>query len=1014
MNMKKRIIILCGLLIVFSIIGVCAKTPTKYNIPIDLPEVGNVPPYAVSDSVVSITNQTWTNETDGVIMNNTDVFEENKKYVYDVYYKILDSSYDIIGVEHFESSPYSLGGGSGSGGDEGTSEWSFYTGNKDDLNVKKGDLEISGKQPIIYNGKLQMPEITSNKSINYVFANWVDENDVYYPENFEIEYGKSYIYRLQISASYHFDNDFEVINNNKGSNDSENYRFVSDKITFNNDRTSATYEAVYQTIKPDKFTVKFINTKNNYVFTKEVKSGTTINATLDELNIQEFYTGYPIYYWSTKPVDSSNDGYDYLAYFPHDDIYVDKNLELYTKFSTEKGNIQLVLKCEESDKLCSGNSNYIHKDFDDLNETMILGNNVTKEGYKLIKWVTTQSVVNKKELYPYEKIKTEDIIKYPTYWYTIDYYPYWSNNYHTAKFHANYENSNEYTTDKEIYYDESRSIDIGNISMRREYYNLSSWNTKPDGTGTDYATNEIINVDNDIDLYAQWSPIKYKIRFNANSGSGLMVDQELEYNVESNINKNTFSKKGYKFLGWSTKPNGTVINYSDQESVINLSTIENDIVNLYAIYQFVGNVKIESNIKEIDYGKVDVNWNDNILRVITIKNTGNVKAKISLNNPTNDGPFGSLDFEHGIVLSPNQEYSITLIANHNGTYHDIEGTYNGVYIITATSTLDDETKQILEIPAKITINKLPMLISYTTHVQDIGWQKYVSNGQMAGTSGKSLRLEAIRIKLENQEYSGNIEYRTHIQYMGWENGFKKNNEVSGTSGKSLRLEAIEIKLTGEMAEHYDVYYRVHAQEFGWLGWAKNGEDAGSAGYSYRLEGIEIRLVSKDEEFAEYGKQDAFRGKIMYTTHVQDIGWQKYVMDGQRAGTTGKSLRLEAIRIKSNVSCYKGSVEYRTHIQNIGWESKFRKNDELSGTSGKSLRLEAIEIRLTEELEEHYDIYYRVHAQEFGWLNWAKNGEPSGTAGFGYRLEGIEIVMVNKGSPALVRTNTNNQKAFIQK
>lgn len=331
----------------------------------------------------------------------------------------------------------------------------------------------------------------------------------------------------------------------------------------------------------------------------------------------------------------------------------------------------------------------------------------------------------------------------------------------------------------------------------------------------------------------------------------------------------------------------------------------------------------------------------------------------------------------------------------------------GTATITATTANGKGDTCIITVVSKTAV-------SYTTHVQDIGWQKYVSNGEMAGTSGKSLRLEAIRIKLENQEYEGNIEYRTHIQYMGWENGFKKNDEMSGTSGKSLRLEAIEIKLTGEMAEHYDVYYRVHAQEFGWLGWAKNGEDAGSAGYGYRLEGIEIKLISKDEEFAEYGKQDAFRGKIMYTTHVQDIGWQKYVMDGQRAGTTGKSLRLEAIRIKSNVSCYKGSVEYRTHIQNIGWESKFRKNDELSGTSGKSLRLEAIEIRLTEELEEHYDIYYRVHAQEFGWLNWAKNGEPSGTAGFGYRLEGIEIVMVNKGSPAPVRTNTNNQKAFIQK
>jgi uncharacterized protein YjdB len=49
--------------------------------------------------------------------------------------------------------------------------------------------------------------------------------------------------------------------------------------------------------------------------------------------------------------------------------------------------------------------------------------------------------------------------------------------------------------------------------------------------------------------------------------------------------------------------------------------------------------------------------------------------------------------------------------------------------------------------------------------------------------------------------------------------------------------------------------------------------------------------------------------------------------------------------------------------------------------------------------ESYDIYYRVHVQNFGWLDWAKNGEISGTTGYGYRLEGIQIVLVPMGSSA---------------
>ena len=62
-------------------------------------------------------------------------------------------------------------------------------------------------------------------------------------------------------------------------------------------------------------------------------------------------------------------------------------------------------------------------------------------------------------------------------------------------------------------------------------------------------------------------------------------------------------------------------------------------------------------------------------------------------------------------------------------------------------------------------------------------------------------------------------------------------------------------------------------------------------------------------------------------------------------------------------------------------------------------MEAIQIRLTGEMADNYDVYYRVHAQEFGWLDWAKNGESSGTAGYSYRLEAIEIKLVEKGGSA---------------
>ena len=91
---------------------------------------------------------------------------------------------------------------------------------------------------------------------------------------------------------------------------------------------------------------------------------------------------------------------------------------------------------------------------------------------------------------------------------------------------------------------------------------------------------------------------------------------------------------------------------------------------------------------------------------------------------------------------------------------------------------------------------------------------------------------------------------------------------------------------------------------------------------------------------------------------------------------------------------------------------------MSGTSGKSYRLEAIEIKLDGELAEHYDIYYRVHAQNYGWLGWTYNGRNAGTAGYAKRLEGIQIVLVEKGKAGPGKTyggiTSDQNAAYIEK
>ena len=252
------------------------------------------------------------------------------------------------------------------------------------------------------------------------------------------------------------------------------------------------------------------------------------------------------------------------------------------------------------------------------------------------------------------------------------------------------------------------------------------------------------------------------------------------------------------------------------------------------------------------------------------------------------------------------------------------------------------------------------------------------------------------------EFPFSLSYQAHISDIGWQ-ADRHDGELSGTEGKAKRLEAIEIKLTDDLAQQYDIYYRVHAQNVGWLDWAKNGESSGTAGYGYRLEAIVIKLVEKNGEapgpttrpFVKYPT-------VSYQTHVQNIGWQNDMSNGESSGTTGRALRLEGIKIQLTDLPYAGSISYSTHIQNIGWQNDV--NDGLlSGTSGQGLRLEAIKIKLDGEMAQNFDIYYRVHAQIFGWTGWAKNGEPAGTAEYGYRLEAIQIKMIPKGSEAPGKT-----------
>lgn len=114
----------------------------------------------------------------------------------------------------------------------------------------------------------------------------------------------------------------------------------------------------------------------------------------------------------------------------------------------------------------------------------------------------------------------------------------------------------------------------------REGYTFTGWSTEKAGKII-ITENSIVNSDEAHTLYAQWNAKSYTVKFHANGGEGTMVDQIIKYDAVVALSKNTFTKEGYSFLGWSTTENGEK-EFNDMDNVVNLK-LDGEI-DLYALW----------------------------------------------------------------------------------------------------------------------------------------------------------------------------------------------------------------------------------------------------------------------------------------------------------------------------------------------------------------------------------------------------------------------------------------------
>ena len=112
------------------------------------------------------------------------------------------------------------------------------------------------------------------------------------------------------------------------------------------------------------------------------------------------------------------------------------------------------------------------------------------------------------------------------------------------------------------------------------------WSTMKDGIvelPDEAICSYLTGKDQIIVLYAIWNDDTYTLKFNANGGKGSMSDILMGYDVLSQLPLNKFTKSGYFFAGWATKPDGQV-RYVDGVEFINLAD-KGETLTLYAVWE---------------------------------------------------------------------------------------------------------------------------------------------------------------------------------------------------------------------------------------------------------------------------------------------------------------------------------------------------------------------------------------------------------------------------------------------
>lgn len=234
-----------------------------------------------------------------------------------------------------------------------------------------------------------------------------------------------------------------------------------------------------------------------------------------------------------------------------------------------------------------------------------------------------------------------------------------------------------------------QTLKLSTTKPTRTGYSFQKWNTKSDGTGTNYdsGANYTSNSTSNVTLYAVWKANTYSVKYNANGGTGAPSEQTKTYGTNLTLSSTKPTRTNYKFLGWSTSAAATTATYASGATYT-----KNEAVTLYAVWELayikpsITNFKVSrcnqnGTANELGtYCKITFDWKcdqtigTNYIKSITysiVKDSYNKTGNISFTADTISGSASvvhdSTLAEGDLSIETSYNVSVSVTDNEDGT-----------------------------------------------------------------------------------------------------------------------------------------------------------------------------------------------------------------------------------------------------------------------------------------------------------------------------------------------------------